>query len=225
MNAHLDDELSALIDGELEGAELERVQTHLSACAECREALEDLRRLVRRAGALDDRPPEKDLWAGIASRIVSEPTADVIPLESRRRRVSFSVPQLAAAALALMALSFGASRLLTTRGDVPVAVAGPSAEPTPSVVSRVNERVGRAVSSYESAIGELEQALEQRRGTLDTATVRVLEQSLGLIDSAIAQARSALERDPGNVYLNGTLQRALDRKLGVLRQVTLTTAS
>jgi hypothetical protein len=79
--------------------------------------------------------------------------------------------------------------------------------------------------SYDSVIGELERLVAQRRGTLDTSTVRTIEQSLALIDAAIAQARSALERDPDNTYLNGHLRRALDRKLDVLRQAALLTAA
>ena len=83
-----------------------------------------------------------------------------------------------------------------------------------------------AVASYDSAITGLQQMLESRRGQLDTSTVRTVEQSLALIDFAIKQAREALARDPGNVYLNGQLQRTLGRKLDVLRQaVTLSTAS
>ena len=43
---------------------------------------------------------------------------------------------------------------------------------------------------------------------------------------AIKQAQDALRRDPGNMYLNGQLQRTLDRKLDVLRRaVTLPAAS
>jgi len=61
---------------------------------------------------------------------------------------------------------------------------------------------------------------------MDTATARIVEQSLGLIDFAIRQAREALSRDPGNMYLNGQLQRTLDRKLDVLRHaVTLPSAT
>lgn len=227
MNEHLDLELSAYLDGELEDSELPRVEAHLKSCAECREALDDLKRLVRRAGSLDDRAPERDLWAGIAQRIASEPSADVIPLDSRRRRrLSFSVPQLAAAAVVLMALSLGAGTLLKGRPAAEVATAPTVTERRDDVQLINNNRIGRAVTSYEDAIDDLESTLATRRGQLDTSTVRVLEQSMRTIDSAIAQAREALRRDPANLYLNGTLQRALDRKLGVLRQVTtLTVAS
>jgi len=228
-NEHLDYELSEYIDGTLAEAELARVESHLAACAECRETLEDLRRLVRRAGSLDDRAPERDLWSGIAARIATESTADVVPLESRRRRVSFSIPQLAAAAVVLMAVSIGLGVSLTQRGQT-AQTARADSLPVPNeggvVISQnVNERVGRAVSSYETAIDEMRGAMAGQRGQLDTATIRVLEQSIRTIDSAIARAKGALARDPGNLYLNGELQRALDRKLDVLRQVTTLTAS
>jgi hypothetical protein len=73
-------------------------------------------------------------------------------------------------------------------------------------------------AGYDAPIRDLQQTLQQRRGQLDTATVRVIEQSLTVIDAAIRQAKSALAKDPNNPYLNGHLQRALDRKLDLLRQ-------
>ena len=72
----------------------------------------------------------------------------------------------------------------------------------------------------------MEVTLRTRRTVLDTATVRVVEQSLRIIDDAVRQAREALARDPNNLYLNTHLQNALDRKLDLLRRVaTLPTVS
>lgn len=217
MAAHLDEKLSAYLDGELEGAELESAELHLKACAECRADLEGLRRVVRRAATLDDQPPAKDLWAGISQRIATPSTSDVVPLESRRRKFSFTVPQLAAAAAALMAISAG-TVALATRSSQPSVVSDQPAD--------ITLAGGVAVASYDSAITGMQAMLVSRRGSLDTSTVRVLEQSLSLIDFAIKQAREALDRDPGNMYLNGQLQRTLGRKLEVLRNaVTLPSAS
>jgi len=213
MSEHLDVELSAYLDEELDAAARGRVEAHLAACAECRATLEDLQHLVRRAHTLDDRPPARDLWTGIASRIASPDTSDVVPLEPRRRRFAFTMPQLAAAAVALMVMSTGATALLTRHSpgaapsDTAVAVR-PAALPAQGMVA-----------SYDAAIRDLQQALDARRSQLDTGTVRVIEQSLAVIDMAIAQARSALARDPNNPYLNSHLQRAFDRKLDLLRQV------
>lgn len=213
MSEHLNAELSAYLDDELDAAARGRVEAHLAACAECRATLEDLQQVVRRARTLDDRPPIRDLWTGIASRIGSADTSDVVPLASRRRRFAFSVPQLAAAAVLLAAMSTGATVLLTRHG--PTAVAS---DTTLTVRTAALPAQGM-VASYDAAIRDFQLALDARRSQLDTGTVRVIEQSLAVIDMAIAQARSALARDPNNPYLNSHLQRAFDRKLDLLRQV------
>ena len=214
MDGHLNEQLSAYLDGDLTGEDLARTEAHLAACETCRSELEALRRLVRRARALDDRPPEKDLWAGIAARIASPGTHDVVPLEPRRRRFAFTVPQLAAAALALMAVSVAAGAMLSRRPAVaPVAV-----DTAAAAAQLVSNPGDVAVMSYDSAITGMQRLLAERRGQLDTATVRVVEQSLALIDQAIAQARAALAKAPNDRYLNGHLQRSLDRKLQLLRQ-------
>jgi anti-sigma factor RsiW len=218
MTQHLDNELSAYLDGELAGAERQRVDAHLALCPECRRTLEDLRRLVHRASTLDDRPPERDLWPGIADRIGAQRAPGAVPLAPRRRRILVSVPQLAAAAVALMVVSAGATVLLTRGAERRVA-SGPAAGF--DTVGAVAFPGQQAVESYDAAIRDLQQTLAQRRPRLDTATARVIEQSLAIIDRAIAQARGAVARDPNNLYLNGHLQRALDRKLDLLRQVAM----
>jgi anti-sigma factor RsiW len=221
MTEHMNAELSAYLDDELDAAARSRVEAHLTACAECRHTLEGLQRLVRRARTLDDRPPARELWSGIAARIGSADTADVVPLVPRRRRLAFSIPQLAAAAVALMVVSTGTTMLLTHRA--------PRSALAPDTLLTLRPAALPAdgmVRSYDGAIRDLQQTLAARRSRLDTGTVRVIEQSLMVIDAAIAQARSALARDPNNLYLNSHLQRALDRKLDLLRQAaTLPMAS
>lgn len=223
MTDHLGERLSAYLDGELTGEELRAAEAHVVACAECRTALDDLRHLTRRAASLDDRPPERDLWAGIAARLAAGAEPGVVSLPSRRRRFAFSVPQLAAAALALMALSSGAAVLLThgaARAPIVVATG------TPLPASTAGFASAKGIASYDAAIRDLQATLNARRSTLDTATVRAVEQSLAIIDRAIRQAEAALAQDPNNMYLNNHLAHALDRKLEVLRRVTtMATAS
>ena len=209
MSEHLNELLSAYVDDDVTALERMRVEAHVAACEQCRADLEGLRRVVRRAASLDDRPPQRDLWAGIAERIGEPDTSDVVPLAPRRRRFTFSVPQLAAAAAVLVALSSGGAMLLTRRG---------APGPTPIAVPAVYTPAQLITSGYDGAIRELQQTLDSRRGQLDTATVRVIEHSLQVIDAAIRQAEAALAKDPNNPYLNGHLQRALDRKLDLLRQ-------
>src|SRR3989449_7122297 len=59
-------------------------------------SLDELRRVVTNARALDDRPPTVDLWPAIATRIGLASRSKVRPLA---RRFAFTVPQLAAASV------------------------------------------------------------------------------------------------------------------------------
>ena len=215
MNEHLGERLSAYVDGALDGEGLAAAEAHLAACAECRAAVQDLRRVVALARALDDRPPERDLWPGIAERIGPEAEGEVVPL-TRRRRFVFSVPQLAAAGIALSALSAGlAGTAVHLLGRRAAAVAL-----LPSAVA-LPQHVAATAAPYDAAIQELEEILAARRAELDSGTIRTLEATLRVIDGAIAQARSALARDPNNPYLNGHLRSTLDRKLDLLRRAAM----
>ena len=220
MSEHLNELLSDYLDDDVTTLERMRVESHIAQCAQCRADLEGLRVVVRRAGSLDDRPPERDLWAGIAERIGSADSSGVVPFGRRGRgRFTFTWVQLAAAASILIALSASTATLLMHRAAVQSASgsnAGAAASAT--LVRRDATPDVQLMAGYAGPIGELQTALEARRGRLDTATVRVIEQSLRVIDAAIRQAKDALARDPNNPYLNGHLQRALDRKLDVLRQ-------
>jgi anti-sigma factor RsiW len=128
MNDHWIDRLSEYLDGELPDNERVALEAHLGDCDRCSTTLNDLQRVVRRAQALSPMTPVNDLWPAIARRIgATPPQSDaVIDLASRRertRRWAFSLPQLAAASIALMTLSGGAVWLLRAPShSAPVAV-------------------------------------------------------------------------------------------------------
>jgi anti-sigma factor RsiW len=212
------DRLSEYLDGELPAEERTALESHLRHCVACGAALADLKRIVRRAGALDDRPPERDLWPGIAARIGVPAAVDKVAetrLASRTpRRWAFSLPQLAAAGIALMALSGAAAWLLHPAGTAMVL----THQPAPVVVPVAAGSARPAERSYDVAVAELQQVLAQNRGRLDTTTVRVIEQNLATIDRAIAQAQRALAADSANIYLNSHLAETMRRKLELLRQ-------
>jgi anti-sigma factor RsiW len=214
------DRLSEYLDGELSAEERAALEEHLRHCLPCGAALADLRRIVGRARALDDRPPERDLWPGIATRIglPASSATEAIEIRPARRtpgRWTFSLPQLAAAGIALMALS-GAAAWLLHPAATAVVLTPPS---TPSVVTPVAAGPVRPEErSYDLAVAELQQVLAQNRGRLDSTTVRVIEQNLATIDRAIAQAQRAVAADSANIYLNSHLAETMRRKLELLRQ-------
>jgi anti-sigma factor RsiW len=218
MTDHWADRLSEYVDGELQLQDAQALEAHLASCATCKAVLVDLRRVSARARALDDTPPVADLWPGIARAI------GVVAAAPARtgRRLAFSVPQLLAASIALIAVSGGAVWFATHRGVPPAVV---EHVPTAAIIGATASWTGAA--PYAAAIAELDSALQEGRkaGRLDTATIGVLERNLTIIDSAIAQAQRAVLADPGSAYLNQHLAETMQRKLELLRGATSLAAS
>lgn len=218
-------QLSDYVDGELTANESATVEAHVARCAECRTVVEQLRGLVAAAGALPGTLPAADLWPGIQSRLAAE--ADVVRVEpvehtQRRWRVTFTLPQLAAAAVLLMLLSGGVVFLVRPASS-PAEPRMADAVP-PLADGIVPARLADA--SFDTAVADLERILAAGRDRLDPETVRVLEQNLTVIDAAIEQSRQALEADPANAFLNSHLVSARQRKIALLRRATaLTTGS
>jgi anti-sigma factor RsiW len=145
------DRLSEYLDDELTPAERTQLEAHLAGCAECSATLQGLEQVMARARALPLLAPQSDLWQGIAQRITAQATTSTEHVEEppvegvvdlrqfanrKKLRLSFSVPQLAAAGIVLMLVS-GASVFLALRGTrnaqipgVPT-VSGPFAQATP----------------------------------------------------------------------------------------------
>jgi hypothetical protein len=226
------DRLSEYLDGELRADERAALEAHLAHCVACGAVLADLKRIVARARGLEGRAPAHDLWPAIAARIGAAGPAR----QRSARRWSFSLPQLAAAGIALMALSGGAAWLLQP------ALQGPAGSQPPVVATRweapgfagptdsqavltVAARQRATARGYDAAVADLERVLAAGRGRLDTTTVRVIERNLATIDSAIAQAQRAVAADSANFYLNTHLAETMRRKLDLLRQAAALVSS
>jgi anti-sigma factor RsiW len=74
---------------------------------------------------------------------------------------------------------------------------------------------------YASEISKLRRIVRDRRSQLDPKTVAVLEQSIAVIDSAIAQSRAALAKDPASGFLASQLNHSLGKKVELLRTAAL----
>ena len=74
---------------------------------------------------------------------------------------------------------------------------------------------------YDREILKLRKIVRERRSQLDPRTVAVLEQSIAVIDSAIAQSRAALAKDPASGFLATQLNHSLEKKVELLRTAAL----
>lgn len=222
------EKLSEHVDGGLPPEETRALEAHLAGCAECRQALADLRDIVTRAHELGPVEPERDLWPGIADAISR---AQVLAFPGTRSRhaprgLFLTVPQLAAAGLVL-ALVSGAATWWAGPGvgarTLGAGGADPLAQAAGATATLVAEELAPA-PDLARELASLEAVLEQARSRLAPNTVRILEKNLGVIERAIQESRRALEVDPGNEYLRQHLDRAYRDKADFLREVAFITA-
>lgn len=99
----------------------------------------------------------------------------------------------------------------------------------PGRITSVSSQAGNgtppvaARETFTSEISVLRGIVSERRDDLDPRTIAILESSISTIDSAIAEARRALDVDPGSRFLSSQLNKALEKKLGLLRTAALLT--
>jgi anti-sigma factor RsiW len=224
MHEEWTDQLSEYLDGELGAEAAAAVEAHLRGCPDCTGVLNDLKRVVAQARTLQPRLPDTELWDGIRNR-----------RPAQRARFTFTLPQLAAAAAVLMALSALSGGLgwqigqRAGRSVAPAPAAGATLAAAPAAAENEAPNDGAAVPvglsdvQYDAAVVDLEKALKSGRGRLDASTIAIVERNLQIIDQAIAQARDALSADPANGYLSSHLVEARRRKLDLLRRAAALT--
>lgn len=209
--------LSAYLDGDLSPAAMAETEQHLQGCEECRRALADLRALVAAAPGYAGTAPGRDLWPGIARGIDARRQVRLPSAGGPGRR--FSLGALLAASVAFAIIGGGSAWLiLRDRGGPPVVAVAP--DPGNGLPATTVALPPRADSAYDGAVADLEQILAAGRERLDTATVRIIEENLAVIDGAISEARAAIARDPANAWLQRTMTANMRRKIDLLRRAS-----
>ena len=231
MSDRYSERLSEYLDGELSEPERLDTERHLRACPACAATLDDLRRVVVRAGtiaeadALADAAVVRDLWPGIEARIAraGSERADSARAWGRggagafeRRRFSFSMPQLIAACLATAVLSGALVWYLRSAGPREPGELIPGSDKAVAVQPAASNP-----GASSAAVEDLRRALANQRNDLDPETVRTLEESLMIIEVAIREGQRALAADPRNPYIRAHLDETMRRKVELLHRATM----
>jgi hypothetical protein len=178
------------------------------------------------AASLGELSPPDGVWLQVAGRLRRE--GRVTPLPA----VSAAAPRRHAALLAIAAalvLTIGASLMVLLRDDAPAGSG--TAATTPGNVSGddpvqgIAEEIRLAELHYQNAIARLEKVaqLDETTGetTIDPQTVATLQRSLGVIDQAIAESRTALRTEPQSAPARDSLFDALKRKVALLQDTVV----
>ncbi len=198
MTCHdVDQQLDAYIDGTLAAGERATVDAHLAQCASCRDALEQMRRVLADSHALPrEIQPSRDLWADIAQRLAPR-AKPATPGRSWSRSPS----GLAAAAVLLIAVG-GAIGATVSRWRQPA---------TDTAFTTARAR-------YTAAAATLAEQLAADPGLLAVTTRSVIAQDLDILDRAIREAEAALAADPRSAALEQMLLKREQQRIDLLER-------
>jgi hypothetical protein len=172
-----------------------RVEEHLSVCERCRAEVAAVKTVVAGARALPASiTPSRDLWSGIEPRLKSSGRGAT--------RIAWRTPLWGRMAAAIGFVLLGAGLATIWRQS-----AGPSG-------------FAGEQTRYDAASAELASKLAQGTPGLSSITRAVVERNLAIVDSAIQEAKRALEADPGNGALEQMLRARYEQRLDLLRRAT-----
>jgi hypothetical protein len=230
-----EDERQGLADGTLNAEDAARAAAHLVVCEACAADVSQLRTLMHRlhAAASASATLDEDLWPAIRDRIesskvialdASSGTRDSRSPVARRRPVWLGAMAVvgAAAAVIVAAVVLRSSR---TPAVIPaVSVSPPAAStamPVPSGPAGIPAvtRVSDSARAYQQQLQQLLDEIEMQRAMLGPSTTAVGDSDLQVIDHAIAELKTALERDPNNTVLRQLLAESYQQKLDLLRRL------
>lgn len=224
--ARFEEQLMGYLERDLDGSGHQWMRQHEVTCARCHQLVHELESVAQAAAALPAMSPTHDLWPGIASRLETS----VVPLRPATSDESLArLPDRSRTGLRVRHLAIAAAVLMTVSSAITWRLVRSSAEPTSAVVAQRDSAVDLAAIvpvvnadvTYELEIAALRAIVTERMSELDSTTVATLQRNLTIIDQAIADSRKALERDPKSRVLSGTLDRALESKLSLMRRVAL----
>jgi hypothetical protein len=190
----------------------------------------------------------------IETPVVALPRSGRTVAPSRRRQAWFGLAAAALVAVTATVTREITRRSIENRPPTTVAAhetpASPAAQPVATITSPPSSADSavrpaprpatgsqgaatmRAVSNKPSAEETFDQEITRlvavykyKQRDLDSSTVAVVAKNLAIIDSAIAQCRLALRRDPASGYLMQSLNDALDTKVQLLRTAAALPAS
>ena len=216
--------IQELADGTLGPVRRAELQTHLDHCDACRALAADLQKIREAAVSLDQPVPPERVWLQIAGHLRQEGRIAEAP--PRKRRTAL----LALAAALVLAVGGSLWLLYPLRQSGTGVVSGPTgpgahgpadaaagnASKTDSVDS-VAEEFAKAEQHIQAGISKLEAAAKTDQSVIDPETAATLQKNLKMIDQAIAESRTALQKEPQSQPARDSLFDALRRKVSLLQ--------
>lgn len=197
-------ELGASPDGG--GVARDEETRHLASCADCRSTVSRVRSLLAAARSLPrDVAPPPEVWTQLRARVARDGSS---------RGTSWSWGRWIAAAASVVFIAGAALLIPALRGT------GGTSKAAKAIPASTSPAIQKVELHFAETLAELRATLDTQRTHHGPAAVNVVDQTLAVIDTAIAETRAALTDDPDNPALVEILSSHFERKVELLQRAT-----
>ena len=207
------EQMDDYLGGYLEAADRKAMESHAATCADCRASLKELQALLEQARQLGPGvSPDRNLWPGILEKID----------ESRARSWSNAnrswMALAAVLALAVLLLPLLLRQQTPEPGDGVIAAATDSMAANAATLARAD--LARSEDRVLLVRRDLVEAIEIRRDLLGPEASQSVEESLLVLDQAVAEIQRALEENPDDRRLRLLLAAKYQHEVRLLQRVS-----
>ena len=224
--------VSDLLDGGLSRQDELVLNQHLEECLQCAEVRSDLESIVgfcrAQRGEYPPIPNERAMWLGIRNVIESENLAGVLtaPLAILPQKGSFggwlsrswelSLPQLAASVIGIVLVVSLTTIVALRRGESGGGLSPATVVNTTAAIDSTN--VSSRMWQQRQAISYWNQRVEVNKVRWSQDMRDTFERNLKVIDQAVNDSMTELNRNPHDEVSEEMLNAALNEKLSLLKE-------
>jgi len=199
----------------------EKLERHLSSCAECRGLREDFRMIVRDAGRLEIPAPSDRVWQGIKTRMDEtrqKALAKARPV-IREKRPLFGLPLFSPAyrfvAVGFLAVAVVAAGVVFSlrgfRSGAPTAL--------DKSMNTTLAKLEEAQRYYKLALKALDEAIAAQKGDLDPRIEQAFLRNREAVEASVAVCEETVAGRPSDIDVRNLLLSAYQEKLDLLNDL------
>jgi hypothetical protein len=211
--------ISDYIDGALEAGEQIVVERHLADCEGCRALRDDLLQLVHFSRHLPQHTPSSTVWTAIQTQVKAESRAGLRQRAARwlarweERNFIFSLPQLAAGAVALILVAVVVSVLLRRDATMTETASAPSSS---AISKNLLSYPDPDLRQIEERISQLESSVEQRKASWTDDLRQAYERNLAYVNQSLIECRQQVSGHPEDKVSEELMLNAYREKVRLL---------
>lgn len=211
--AQVREQLDDYLGGYLDEADRQAVEHHAETCVSCRASLQELQSLLQRAQQLSPGvTPNQNLWPGILEQIEESRAKS----RSNANRSWLALAAVLALAVLLIPL------LLRQQAPQPGEQVTVAVTDSMAIDAATQDKVDLARSEDRVLLvrRDLVEAIEIRRDLLGPEASQSVEESLLVLDQAVAEIQRALEENPDDRRLRLLLAAKYQHEVRLLQRVS-----